>query len=242
MEQTKPPQLKQRQTDILLLLYRFRFLTRPQIQKLLNHKHHRQVIQWLNELTEHNYIRKYYDRKSAVVPAMYSLGRLSRAVLKEAGKHASQLKRIKWEENYSAAFREKCTQVADIYLNLQEQTGGALRFWTKADLHGIENLIEPAPDAYFIIKAKRYFLDAFTVAPGKILRGRLHQYADYFAGGEWQEQTKTEFPEVIILCPNEVAVRKLNRYIANEFTDEPDLRFVASSDRTLGILQPKKKA
>jgi hypothetical protein len=242
MEQTKQTQLTQRQTDILLLLYRFRFLTRPQIQKLLHHKHHRQVIQWLNELTEHHYVRKYYDKKSAVIPAMYSLGRNSRTVLKKAGKQASQLKRIQWEENYSKAFREKCIQIADLYLLLTDQTGGALRFWTKIDLQDIENLIEPAPDAYLIVEAKRYFLDTFTVAPGKILRGRLHQYADYFAGGEWQEQTKAEFPDVIIFCPNEIAARRLNRYIAAEFADEPDLHFVASSDRTLEFLQPKKKA
>jgi hypothetical protein len=242
MEQTKSSQLTQRQTDILLLLYRFRFLTRPQIQKLLNHKHHSLIIQWLNELTKQHYVRKYHDRKSAVVPAMYSLGKASRTVLKKVGKQASQLKRIRWEENYTLAFREKCAQIADLYLLLTDQAGVGLRFWTKIDLEGIENLIEPAPDAYFIIEDKSYFLDAFTVAPGKILRGRVQQYADYFAGGEWQEQTETKFPQVLIFCPNERAARSLNGYIKREFSDEPDLRLVASSDRSLSFLQPKKKS
>lgn len=233
MEQTTPLQLTQRHTDILLLLYRFRYLTRPQIQTLLNYKNHRQTIELLNKLTTHNHVRKYYDRKSAVVPAVYSLGKSSRAVLKKLGKPSSELKRITWEKNYSPVFREKCVTVAEIYLDLLLQTGGALCFWTKADLNGIENLIQPAPDAYFIVKAKRYFLDALFTAPGRALRNRVRKYADYFTDGEWREEVDTTFPVVIILCSNPRSAKSLSYYIKKEFSDEPDLHFLVSSDRTL---------
>lgn len=233
MEQTRPLQLKQRQTDILLLLYRFRYLTRPQIQTLLGYKNHRQTIELLNELTASNCVRRYYQRELSVVPAVYSLGKSSRTILKRLGQSPSELKRIRWEKNYTSAFRDKCVLVADIYLDLMKQTGGVLRFWTKADLNGVESLIKPAPDAYFIIKSKRYFLDVFTAAPNKALRNRVKKYASYFADGEWKEEASTTFPKVIILCPNSRSAKNLNYYINKQFSDEPDLRFLVSSDRSL---------
>lgn len=112
------------------------------------------------------------------------------------------------------------------------QTGGELRFFTKADLQGLEGLIEPAPDAYFMIKAKRYFLDVFTNVPSKVLYARVEAYSEYFFSNQWQKTTNTDFPTIIILCANAAIVRKLNRYIKNELPDEPDLRFVVSSDRS----------
>lgn len=237
MQQTKQPLLKQRHTDILLLLYRFRFLTRLHIQALLNHKNHRKIIQWLNELSELGYLDKR-EQASVIDPGVYSLSKLSRKYLKDSKfiKHPAQLDRVWREGSYTRAFQDKCVLIADIYLSLL-QTGGALRFWTKADLYGLEGLIKPAPDAYFIYKAKRYFFDAFTVAPGKVLRGRVDRYADYFAGGEWQETAKVEFPDVIILCPSRPSAKSLSRYIREDYSDEPDLHFFVSSDRSLVSLK-----
>jgi DNA-binding HxlR family transcriptional regulator len=233
MQQTQSSPLKQRHTDILLLLYRFRFLTRQHIQALLNHKNHRKVIQWLNELSKLGYIDKR-EQSSVIESAVYSLSKLSRKYLKDNQliKHPAQLDRVWREGSYTRAFQDKCVLVADIYLSLL-QTGGALRFWSKTDLYGIEGLVKPPPDAYFILKTKRYFLDAFTVAPGKVLRGRVQRYAEYFAGGEWQETAKAEFPEVILLCPSRPSAKSLSRYIREEYSDEPDLHFFVSSDRTL---------
>ncbi len=242
MEQTTSLHLTQRHTDILLLLYRFRYLTRPQIQTLLNYKNHRQTIELLNILTAHDHVRKYYDRKSAVIPAVYSLGKASRAVLKKLDMPSSELKRISWERNYTPAFRDRCVFVAQIYLDLMKQTGGALGFWTKADLNGVENILAPAPDAYFTIGAKRYFLDAPLTVPGKALRNRARKYADYFTDGEWREEEDSVFPEVIILCSNPRLAKGLSYYIKKEFSDEPDLHFLVSSDRSLEKLLPKKKA
>lgn len=149
---------------------------------------------------------------------------------------SSELNRIRWEKNYSSAFREKCTVIADIYIDLTKQAGKALRFWTKADLNGVENLIVPAPDAYIILEEKPYFIDAFIAAPNKALRNRVKKYADYFADGEWKEDEDTIFPVIIVLCPNPRSAKSLNYYIKKEFSDEPDLRFLVSSDRSLSFL------
>jgi len=40
------------QQQILSLLYHFRFLDRSQIQKFMNHKNHKRILLWLNDLNE----------------------------------------------------------------------------------------------------------------------------------------------------------------------------------------------
>src|SRR3990172_7174663 len=72
-----------RHTEILRFLYQFRFLSRNQLQTLLNHKHYNRIIVWLNELTENGYIRRYYDKKRVTVPAIYLLGNKGRKYLKQ---------------------------------------------------------------------------------------------------------------------------------------------------------------
>ncbi len=236
-DSTKTYKLKQRHIDILLLLYRFRFLTRQQCQTLLHHKHHRKVSAWLTELVDLTMIKKH-DRLSVIDAAVYSLNTEGRKYLKERKlvKNPAELDRVWRESSYSHVFREKCIELANFYIQLERETGGVARYWAKTDLAIIDGLIRPLPDAYFIIGAKRYFLDLFAVAPGKVLRARVDRYADFCADGDWQERTKTAFPEIIILCPSQSAAKSLRRYIREEYSDAPDLHFLVSSDRTLSYI------
>lgn len=52
--------ITKKQQSTLTILYQFRFLNRIQIQKLLHHKYHKRIIDWLNDLTENEYIGKKY--------------------------------------------------------------------------------------------------------------------------------------------------------------------------------------
>jgi len=239
MKDTAKPTLTKRQTDILLLLFRFRFLTRPKIQQLLQHKNHRLVTRWLNELTDLGYLIKY-DAKLVVMPAFYSLGKLSRKYLKKQKlvKQTPHLDRVWWEAHHTVAFREKCLFVADIYLSLLSRFGEGLRFWSKADLYGYEYLIEPPPDVYFVTQTKskkmRYFLDAFTYAPPKAIKNRIEHYRDYFYSSEWEDNVDKTFPDIIIICPNQRMKRYFIRYVKEEFSDESDLHFhIRSADEDL---------
>ncbi len=247
MKQTPLLTLKQRHTDILLLLFRFRFLTRPQIQQLLTLKNHQKVLRWLNELAKSQYATKYQSSVSSV--ATYSLGRAGRKYLvkNKLVKQAVLLDRVWREYAYSSGFREKCLLIADMYLQLVARSGGALRFWTKSELHGVENMIEPAPDAYIIVNEKseadRIFLEVPTVARTKNVMAQIERYSEYFFSREWQEHTDKPFPKIVIICPNRNVIKSTLSFIKEEFADEPDLRFrVASSDQALEEILPKEKA
>lgn len=217
--QILPTQFKpsKKQTEILILLYRFRFLNRHQIQTILSHKYRSRVLSWLNELVEQKYITAYYDKKLAALPTVYCLDNEGRKYLKsldkeiEAGNIDPELLNRVWrEKKFTKQFREHCLFVADIYINLVDtakEWKSELQFRTKVDLYNIEGMIKPGPDIYFSLKypegeVKRYLLDIFDDIPPVAIRKRVKDYLEYYDSDEWQDNTDKPFPEIIFICPN----------------------------------------
>ncbi len=198
--------------NILILLYRFRFLNRQQIQTILNHKKFNRIIKWLNDLTKQKYTKRYYRKTLNSEPAVYSLGTQARKYflaqkdLKEI--QLRLLNRVWKEYGYTQKFKKHCMFLADIYISLLELTkknNAKLRFHTKVDLTDMQYMLIPEPDAYLSIEEKdgtikRYFLEIIDYLPRKDgLRQRIEQYLRYHNGRYWQNNTGHPFPEVIMI-------------------------------------------
>jgi hypothetical protein len=211
--------------EILTLLYRFRFLTREQIQKMLGHKYHSRILSWLTELVELKYIAKFYDRSVIGEPAKYYLDTEGRKYLKKVqGISLEPLSRVWREKNYSKQFRTHCLFVADIYLSLNDNNM-LQKFSTKTDLYGVANLISPLPDAYFIIEDRRYFLDIFDDIAPIYLRKRIKEHFQYFNSDEWQDNTDKPFPDIVLVCPNTRIKNHLYFYIQNKIDEDSEISF-----------------
>lgn len=225
-----------RKTEIIYHLYTFRFLSRKQIQILLNHKHFNRVIVWLNEMTESGLIRKYYNPKKVTEPTIYSLALKGRKYLKNNGNNSINIKvldRVWREPKLSIEFREHCMFIADSYLSLKKQcdsNNATLHFYTKTQLKEMENLIVPHPDAYIAIEESgghinRYFLDIFDAMPPRmLLRKRAKQYLEYFEEETWQDHTDKPFPKIIFITPDQKSYNYLTKFIKSciENADEPN--------------------
>ena len=161
--------LKNREKEIIDNLLRFRFLNRPQVQTILNHKYKEKVIRWLNNLTKRGYIFRIYSKEFAGIPSIYCLDKGSIPYLREKEVEERIIKRIYKEKTRSQTFRDRCLLIADIYLSLQKQSKKDktnLDFYTQMDLENIDHLPDNLPHAYFSIKGtskrtKRYFLEIF---------------------------------------------------------------------------------
>ena len=241
MTKIKRQPIKPRQQEILVLLHKFRFLNRKQIQSLLNHKYHRLVQEWLNELILKKYISQFYDNKVAPQPAVYSLDKNGRRYLRKTEK--IRPRKTGWRDaKLSQVFRDHCLFLANINLSLLALTTKnktTLDFKTKTELAGIKHLIQPPPDAFFSIKgkagAKRYFLDVFDDIPPIALRKRVKQYFEYFDSDEWQDNTGKPFPEVILICPNNRIKGHLYYFIQNKIDDDSELVFYLATHEEIKI-------
>ena len=67
--------ITKKQLEIITLLYRFRFLNRLQIQKLLNQKQKNRINYWLKDLYDKKIIGRNYSKKFGdnIKPAVYYL-------------------------------------------------------------------------------------------------------------------------------------------------------------------------
>ncbi len=202
-----------KQLTILTYLYRFRFLTSLQLQKLLTDKTLRLTNYHLKILTSQNYINKHYSRTLGLAnqPAVYFLAPRSIKVLENSeGITARGLKRIYREKIRSPQFIAHASYIADYYLFLLNdsiKTKQTLHFFTKSDLLVHPYIIHPLPDAYFARvdekkETKRYFVEVIEEgAPRFAIRKRIEQYNNYIEEGKFEEATGHPFPTILFICP-----------------------------------------
>ncbi len=203
-----------KQTDILLLLYRYRFLNRIQIQKFLNHKSNTRISQWLKDLTDKKIINRIYSQKRQYMntPAIYYLGLKSRYhLLENEDCNPILLKRVYQEKGRSERFMDHWQFVADLYfhfLKVAEEQKSTVQFLTATELADFAYTPLPLPDAYITVSeskdvVKRYFLAVIDKkTPPLVLENQIKSYCRYYRGNYWQDNYQYDFPKILLICPN----------------------------------------
>lgn len=229
-----------KQFEILILLYRFRFLNRIQIQTYLHHKDPRRIKTWLKNLTDKKIIGRHYSTKfnENTKPAIYYLMTKSKVYL--LGKHdvnEGLLKRVYREKIRSQRIIDHSIFLADFHLNLIKYAEGEeIHFFTKTDLSTYYYLPFYRPDAYIAREKsktiKRYFLEIVDEGtPRYALRKRIEQYIEYYDAKTWQDRTGHPFPKILFLCPNSNIKDFLHKYLARIMEEEvqAEIDFYVSS-------------
>jgi len=200
-----------KQKLILLLLYKFRFLTIVQLQKYFNHKDPHRIKEWLKDLKEKKYITVIVNAKDITKPYIYCLASRSRYIFTEENYSEDFLNRIYKEKNLTVTFRNHCLFLVDIYLFFRSQQGknSSLNFCTQQDLVGFDYLPKEI-DAFIEVTDKdgvnRYFLELFDdyrKSSGEV-RFAVRKYITYSEDGSWQANTNnTLFPSILFVLPDE---------------------------------------
>jgi len=219
-----------KQFEILLLLYRFRFLDRKHIQKFLKHKDPRRINAWLKDLTEKNIIGRKYSTslKENTLPAVYYLITGSRKYLLEKdGINSQVLNRVYREKLRSERLIDHCLLLTDIYFILENKSRKEkfkITFVTKTELANYSNAPSECPDAYILVKTKgdmtRIFFEIIDQdTPRFALRKKMTDYVEYIIEGTWKKTYKKPYPSLFILCPNEKTKKYLSRYIPDVLSE-----------------------
>lgn len=226
VKQTKQatiPKITTKQKQILLYLYKFRFLTTNQLQILLGHKNPNRTLSWTKDLIDKGCIKRHYDRnsfESNTKPATFFLAPKARLVLKsEKNLDFSELEYIYKESSRTKKFIEHNLFLADVYLylNSQKEDKEEIKFFTKVDLRNYEYFPDPMPDAFISVVGKatrHYFLDLFDDStPPFVLRKRVRTYLNYAEKPDWDENTNfTPFPKNLFICPSESMKTHVKKY------------------------------
>jgi len=247
--------ITKKQQTILTLLYRFRFLNRIQIQKLLRHKYHKRIIDWLNNLTENEYIGKIYSTKYGEInkPAIYYISINGIRYLKALNFPTEQLNRLYKEKEKTESLVSKYILIADICLNLQSKSDADTKYLsaTYSDFadknYKFNFLAEIVPDLLFVKKTKSmtryYILDIFEpTLPFYSIRKKIKNYFDFYFSNSWEDNTGADFPTLFFICSDLSTLISAKRYakkLLAEYDDiEMKIRFVEEKEiRVLGITE-----
>lgn len=228
-----------KQQQILLLLYRFRFLNRTQIQTLLNHKDPKRINEWLKDLKQKEYIEKVNttNQKENTKPTICFIGKKGISFLRSQ-KNCSQviIRKLYRENERSDNFMSQCIFLADIYLDLKNQSQKNKSFVveTKSDIINpdsiFHSLIELDLQIAFlkkdVAKTEYFILQIFDLTlPVYSVKKCLKNYIDFYFQNTWEDDTGKTFPIVLIICANKfklISTKRLTKKLLNNYQNPED--------------------
>ena len=126
------PEITERQEQIVNLVYKFRFINRHQIQKILNHKDPKRINVWLKDLVEKGYLGRIYSHKllENTKPAIYYLNNNGILYIQnikgyEYGQpqewlEQKYIKKFYQDKHASETFVNHCISICQFYIQLKE--------------------------------------------------------------------------------------------------------------------------
>jgi hypothetical protein len=232
-----PKKLTKRQQDILMLVYKFRFLDRTHVQALLGHKDKKTINMWLRDLKERNYLEWSYSKKfiENTKPAVYysSLGAIRYLKTRE-DVNENILRSLYRDGTRSQDFRSRKLIAAEIAAWASQR--GGYEFLT--------------PPSYLVGGNQANFLTNHRVEPDLILvrqktRGylvlilgyswprwrvmtALRAYIDLYLSNAWEDKMGLSFPKIVVVGRSRGQMGEVRRHVKRllEAQENPeDLQF-----------------
>ena len=226
------PTITNKQKEILLLLYRFRFLNRIQIQKLLKHKNPKNTNVWLKDLTTKSYTKRIFEKRAGInEPAIYFISTNGIKFLKSMeGCEKEYLKKLYQESRRSNAFIGQCILIAETYLNLESQNLKGLKFYTQSDFPQNGIIRDLLPGFAYIqeinTKIEHYTCELLKEGlPRFAIRARIKKYLEFFP------QNNTNKINIIFICPTDSIQKYVDKFARKFLEDEniEDINFYAKT-------------
>ncbi len=234
------PPITKNQQSIIILIYRYRFLSRLHLQQMLNHKNPQKINLWLKDLTEKNYLIRIYSTKFGdnTKPATYHISTNGIRYLKQQTTvDTAQSQKFYHEKYRSLLFQEHCKIVADFVCNLQayvKKHEKTVQILTKADFtknsdDDIQAFLQSlSPDLYYSCDvtgiAQACFIEVIDeYIPAFILQRKIRRYIHALQDNSWESLNTDKFPSITFLLPTMKKLRSLQRIITiirNELDDE----------------------
>lgn len=226
------PSITTKQQEILKLIYRYRFLNRIQIQKLLNHKDKRRIISWLKDLREKEYVDWHYDANDFIAksqPGIYYLSLNGVRYLRSLNEYPNEELRKRYKESgRTRVFIDRCLLVADCAIALHDKSNDELKYVCilpadyidpDSEYHFLDEL---KPHLYFEKRQDdgsiSYLLESFDAALLRYqLRKRLKDYTDFLA--EWNGTNKSQ-PIALFACATTADLLYVKRRVRKLIEDE----------------------
>lgn len=200
-------QITKKQEQILLLIYRFRFLTRIHLQTILHHKDEKRINEWLKDLTQKQYLGRILKKQERIsnTPAIYHLGLNGiRFIKTQSVCEPTYTRKLYTESGRSATFISQCLLITDIYISLSTKYEDSpnFAFYTPTDFSR-EGIIKEISPHFVFRKGEDTSYSVVEIfgdkIPRRALRSRIERYITFFTKGEWIKAESP--PNILFICP-----------------------------------------
>jgi hypothetical protein len=197
-ESMKPPEITNKQKEIILLIPKFRYLSRVHIQTFLHHKQRPRINRWLQDLSKKKYLLQQYSKQIVGknrIPATYLLETNGiRYVRKQGLFDSTYLNKLYYDKNRSETFKTHCLFLATICLQLEEKQKGK--------------------------KVRYYLLEIIDeTLPRYRIRKRIRDYFTFFFNNDWENNSKVEFPILLFVAFSKERMIYIKRYLKTLYRD-----------------------
>lgn len=234
---TLPP-IRDKQKEIIPLVFRFRYINRPQFQKLTNEPHQPNMNTRLKQLVENKYLKSLYEetQETKYIPGAYCLGNMGIQYLRSLDYSDKVLKKYYDDDTKSPAFQDKCLFIVDTFLSLlsdSKNLKSEFEFYTKTDFipEGPMAILDPDFGYAYESKTKvvSYTCQIFeTLMSRQVIKNKVLKYFTHFAEEE-------EESHIIFICPTDhiykIVRNKTRRLLEEELTDDNIHFWVTTTER-----------
>lgn len=197
----------------------------------------------LKILLDQKYIGQEYKQEYRIkgIGPRYYLAPKAIKLLKDHQLNQKILLNMYKNKSVTTSFIDHNLDVMRVYINLRDDYPGVFNTFTKSELGDYDYFPEKKPDLYLHrLKSSKneptdYMLDIFTDTQSYFIKKRVAIYIDHYDSGDWEATTKTDYPTILIACPDsrsETSLRKdITRILDNMGIDE--LQIYTTATETL---------
>jgi hypothetical protein len=208
------PKITNKQTEILTLIYQFRFLNRTQIQQLLKHKDPKTINTWLKDLNEKQYLNRIYSNTigANTKPAIYYTAINAIRYYKSLGQdNNTYLKKLYRDNERLQSFIDDQIFIANICLNFLEINTKDEFNYTFVTAAGVTSnplykfMEDLSPQLIFTKESEKVFKQYILVQldsalPKYMVKKQMKNYIEFFFTNEWEDNTGQPFPTILFAC------------------------------------------
>lgn len=217
-----PRKLNQNQIDVLLLVYKFRYVTSNLLTQKLKLQHRNSINSRLQILEDQEYIGRRYDKSYKMMnkPASYFMLPKGFAALRSMdGISNTALKNMYKDAEATEGFVERNLAIFGIYNKLEGIFGQRFDMFSKNELTGMEDMPETLPDGLIRLKTsdssrvkeRLFFLHlAEERQPLFAISNVITKQLAYGDSEDWNDLFGKP-PAVILICDAPTLERRLHR-------------------------------
>lgn len=237
-------QLSDKQSRILKLVFKFRFVSVPLLAECLG-KDKSSVYEQLVGLVEQGYLLRQYDSSYRLQLKLATYALTAKGIKYLRDSTNGQLSDTALRNMYKnrTASDQLVVQSLDLFklwLQLKQQYPDIFDVFTGSEMADATNFVRPLPDLYLQRKNKRsakpnYFLETIEAdTMSWILRKRLQAHEQWL--DEHEDVWGDNYPTLLFVCGNTNTEKRIQRMVNNSYFE---FEVMTTTDERLTTHEPK---